>query len=134
MTKEYIDKLALIEIRDKKLLMVRSKGKDVWYTVGGKRELGENDEQALIREVKEEIGVNLNPATIKHYGTFEGPAHGKPDGTVLRLTCYTGSYIDEPVAASEVEELRWIGYNERHLTTDSGRIVLEDLKRKGFIE
>ena len=53
----YIDKLAFIEIRERKLLMVRSKGKDVWYTVGGKREAGENDEQALIREVNEEIGV-----------------------------------------------------------------------------
>lgn len=132
--KQYIDKLALIEIRDKKLLMVRSKGKDVYYAVGGKREKGESDEQALIREVQEEIRVVLEPASIKYLATYEGPAHGQPEGTVLRLTCYTGSYSGEPAASSEIEELKWLSYKDRHFTDESGRIVLEDLKQKDLIE
>ncbi|MFA0122432.1 NUDIX hydrolase, partial [Vibrio sp. 10N.261.48.A2] len=41
-----IDKLAWIFIKDGKLLMVRSKGKELFYLPGGKREAGESDEQA----------------------------------------------------------------------------------------
>jgi len=36
MDKNYIDKLAFILIKDKKTLVTKSKGKDVWYTPGGK--------------------------------------------------------------------------------------------------
>ena len=36
-----IDKLGWIYIKNKKLLGVRSKGKDVYYIPGGKRERGE---------------------------------------------------------------------------------------------
>ena len=43
-----IDKLAWIFIEDGKLLMVRSKGKELFYLPGGKREAGESDEQALV--------------------------------------------------------------------------------------
>lgn len=48
MQKSYIDKLAFIDLKNKKLLSTLSKGKDKWYIPGGKREDGETDEQALI--------------------------------------------------------------------------------------
>lgn len=56
---DYIDKLAFIYLQDRKLLVTLSRGKDVWYIPGGKREAGETDEQALTREVKEELDVDL---------------------------------------------------------------------------
>ena len=34
----YIDKLAFIQIKDRKVLETLSRGKDKWYTPGGKRE------------------------------------------------------------------------------------------------
>jgi 8-oxo-dGTP diphosphatase len=46
-----IDKLAWLRIKDKQVLGARSKGKDAYYIPGGKREPGESDEEALIREV-----------------------------------------------------------------------------------
>ncbi|MGC9551516.1 NUDIX domain-containing protein, partial [Vibrio metoecus] len=46
--------LAWVLIQDGKLLAVRSKGKALFYFPGGKREAGESDEEALIREIKEE--------------------------------------------------------------------------------
>jgi len=57
--KTYIDKLAFIEIKDRKLLVTLSKGKDIWYIPGGKREGSESDIEALVREVREELTVNL---------------------------------------------------------------------------
>jgi 8-oxo-dGTP pyrophosphatase MutT (NUDIX family) len=56
---DVIDKLALIHIEDRRLLMAKSKGKDTLYLPGGKRDSGETDLQALSREVKEELEVTI---------------------------------------------------------------------------
>ena len=82
----YIDKLALILINSKQeQLVARSYGKDVFYTPGGKREPGESDTTALVRECREELSVDLSAATLDRYGTFEAQAYGKPEGTVVRI-------------------------------------------------
>lgn len=57
--KTLIDKLALLYIEDGKLLCSMSHGKDTCYIPGGKREAGESDEQALRREIMEELSVEL---------------------------------------------------------------------------
>jgi 8-oxo-dGTP diphosphatase len=46
-----IGKLAWIEIQGNRILLTKSYGKDKYYTPGGKREPGEADEQALLREI-----------------------------------------------------------------------------------
>ena len=54
-----IDKLAWIEIKDKMILSTKTYGKDKYYIPGGKREKGETDEQALYREIKEELSIDI---------------------------------------------------------------------------
>ena len=56
---DFIDKLAWIYIRDRRILSTRSKGKNAWYIPGGKKEQGETDKQALVREIKEELTLIL---------------------------------------------------------------------------
>ncbi len=55
-------------LRKGKILLEKRKnepGKDLWSVPGGKVELGENAEQAVIREVKEETGLTvINPKLI----------------------------------------------------------------------
>ena len=82
MEKQFIDKLAYVHIVGEKVLITLSKGKDT--IPGGKREKDESDHEALIREIKEELSVNLIPETIKYFGTFEAQAHCKPIGTIVR--------------------------------------------------
>ncbi len=77
MTDKYIDKLAFIYIKDRKVLSTLSAGKDTWYIPGGKREEGESDLQALVREVKEELTVDILENTVKPYGVFQAQSHGK---------------------------------------------------------
>lgn len=74
-----IDKLARIHIKDKKILVTRSKGKELFYIPGGKRENNENDEQALTREIQEELGVQLHRDSINFFETFEAQADGKAE-------------------------------------------------------
>ncbi len=134
MDNTFIDKLAFIEVKDRKVLETLSKGKDTWYIPGGKREAGENDHQALMREVKEELLVDLKPESIVYYGTFEAPAHGKPEGTLVRMTCYTGSYDGDLVPSAEVEKMDYFDYSKKSLTSPVDHLIFDDLKTKDLID
>lgn len=133
MTKQYIDKLAFIEIRNKKLLVTLSKGKDTWYIPGGKREGDETDQQALVREVKEELAVDLQPGSLKLYGVFEAQAHGKPVGTIVRMTCYMGKYSGQLSPAAEIEKLDFFGHDQKHLCSMVDHLIFDDLFRRNLI-
>ncbi len=129
-----IDKLSLLYVKDRKVLFVRSRGKDTFYTVGGKREVGETDEQALIREIKEEINVDLIPSTIKYLHTVEDQAHGKEDETLVKLTCYTANFDGVITPASEIEELAWLDSKTTAKTTPTGKIVIDWLNKNNLID
>ena len=134
MQKTYIDKLAFIEVRDREVLETCSYGKNKWYIPGGKREVDESDEQALIREMKEELLVDLIPETIKHFGTYEAQAHSKPEGTIVRMTCYTAQYRGELSPSAEVEKLDWFGYSKRDEVSPVDQLIFDDLKVKNLID
>lgn len=134
MDKTYIDKLGFIEIKDRKILLTATYGKDKWYMPGGKREEGETDQQALIREAKEELTVDLIPETIEYYGTFEAQAHGKPEGTVVRVTCYSADFEGEIAPSNEIEKITWLDYSRREEVSLVGQIIIDDLKQKDLIE
>ena len=134
MEKTYIDKLAFIEIRDRKVLETCSYGKDKWYIPGGKRDGNETDQEALVREMKEELLVDLIPEMIKYYGTFEAQAHGKPEGTVVRMTCYTGQYRGELSPSAEVEKMDWFDYSKRNEVSLVDQLIFDDLKSKNLID
>lgn len=134
MEKTYIDKLAFIELQDRKVLETKSRGKDTWYIPGGKRDGQETDEQALIREVKEELSVDIDPATVTLYGIFEAQAHGKSEGTVVRMTCYQAQYSGALKPGAEVEFMDWFDYSKKDLTSPVDQIIFDDLKTKNLID
>lgn len=134
MDKTYIDKLAYIHLVDGKLLTTLSRGKDTWYIPGGKREGNETDNEALIREVEEELTVKLQPETIRHYGTFEAQAHGKPEGTVVRMTCYEAEYDGELQPSAEVEQMAFVDYSWKEKSSLVDGLIFDDLKDKNLIQ
>lgn len=134
MSHTYIDKLAFIDLKDKKILVTLSQGKDTWYIPGGKREAGETDLQALVREVKEELAVDIVSDTVKIYGVFEAPAHGKPEGTFVRMTCYTAEFVGTLQASSEIAKFDYFGFDQKNLTSAVDHLIFDDLKKKNLIE
>lgn len=112
-----IDKLAWLTFKDQQLLCARSHGKHIYYIPGGKREAGESDEAALMREIKEELAVALKPDTLVFACEFSAQADGKLEGVNVRLRCYTGEADGTPVASAEIAELRWL--DSRHLAETS---------------
>lgn len=75
-----VDKLAFIETKDGQILSTRSKGKSKYYIPGGKRELGETDEETLTREILEELDVHIKQDTIKYVGTFKSSIRRRKRG------------------------------------------------------
>jgi uncharacterized protein YndB with AHSA1/START domain/ADP-ribose pyrophosphatase YjhB (NUDIX family) len=129
-----IDKLAWLYIEEKRLLAARSKGKVAYYMPGGKRERGESDEEALTREIKEELSVDILPETIRYVGEFKAQADRKPDGMMVRMTCYEAGFRGEITAAAEIEEVAWISHKDKDRCSPVVKVILDWLKEKGMIE
>ncbi|HEV2340083.1 MAG TPA: NUDIX domain-containing protein [Patescibacteria group bacterium] len=134
MNKTLIDKLAYIEIKNKKLLVTLSRGKDTWYIPGGKREQDETDKQALIREVREELTAHLLADSVTKYGVFEAQAHGKPEGTIVRMICYMAKYSGNLQPSSEIERIAYFHYGQKHACSPVDHLIFDDLKKKELID
>ena len=128
-----IDKLALIDLRDRRILGARSKGKDTYYLPGGKREAGESDHAALIREIKEELSVDLRPETLTYLGQFEAQAHGQQAGTLVRMTCYTAEYEGVMAPAAEIAELAWLTYADKARTSLVTHLIFDWLQERDLL-
>lgn len=128
-----IDKVAWIHIVDKQILSTRSQGKDTYYFPGGKREVDETDQGCLLREIKEELDVELVPATLKYLGQFEAQAHGQHEGVRVTMTCYTGTYSGTLKASSEIEEIAWLWYEDKFKSSPVDQIIFDWLKDQDLI-
>ena len=129
-----IDKIALLYIVDGKILSTRSKGKDAYYLPGGKREGNESDLETLVREIKEELSVNIIIDTANLYGVFEAQAHGKAEGILVKMSCYTADFIGELQPASEIEEMKWLTTEDMDTISPVDQLIFTDLKAKGLLK
>jgi 8-oxo-dGTP diphosphatase len=129
-----IDKLAWIEIKDQSVLSTKSYGKDKYYIPGGKREDRETDEQALCREIKEELSVDLVNNTFNFLGVFQAQAHGHPVGTIVKMTCYTANYNGTIKAASEIQEVKWLKYSDKDKISYVDKLIFDFLREEGLID
>ncbi|MET8306625.1 NUDIX domain-containing protein [Micromonospora sp. NBC_00389] len=128
-----IDKVAWILIEDGLVLSTRSRGKDVWYLPGGKREPGETDLDTLRREVEEELSVTVDVGGAAHLGTFSAQAHGHAAGTTVRMICYRAGYEGQLRPANEIAETAWLGYADRHRTSPVDHLIFDHLRAVGLL-
>jgi mutator protein MutT len=80
-TKNCIEVSAAMIFRDGKLLVTQRHAKShlggLWEFPGGKREAGETFEQCLVREIREELGVEISVGKL-----FEEITHDYPEKSV----------------------------------------------------
>lgn len=131
-----INTVAYILIKQKRILLVRPKSKNVYYMPGGKLEKGETSIVGLLREVKEELRIELIPKSIAYYGTLKDQAYGKEKGIEVSIECYTGKYDGEPTPTSEIEEVRYFTskeYLNMEETAPAVRLIVKSLKNEKLI-
>jgi 8-oxo-dGTP diphosphatase len=101
---------ALIDADGRVLLAQRPAGRamaGLWEFPGGKVEAGEQPEQTLIRELKEELGIAVTEACIAPL-TFA--SHGYADFHLL-MPLYVCRRWEGAVTAKEGQKLAWVRPN-----------------------
>jgi 8-oxo-dGTP diphosphatase len=101
---------ALIDADGRVLIAQRPPGKPMaglWEFPGGKVESGEQPEETLIRELKEELGIDVKQECLAPL-TFA--SHGYPDFHLL-MPLYVCRRWEGIVAAREAQRLKWVRPN-----------------------
>ena len=95
---------AIIRKEDKVFATQRGYGdwKDWWEFPGGKMEAGETPEQALIREIREELSTEIRVDKFLCTIEWDYPAFH------LTMHCYICSLLTEALHLNEHEAARWL--------------------------
>lgn len=108
--KPYVEVVAaLIWDKDKFLICQRPKNKArplLWEFVGGKVEKGESKEQALIRECKEELAIDIAVDSV-----FTEVTNHYPD-IAIHLTLFNSSIVGGQLTILEHNAMAWITPSE----------------------
>ena len=129
-----IDKIAWIHTKDGKILSTLSKGKSTYYIPGGKREGFESDHQTLIREIKEELNVDIVLDTVEYLGVYEAQSDGDVEGVRIIMTSYISDYVGELKASSEIDRFEWHTMSDIKKVSAVDKIIYLDLFSRGLIE
>lgn len=92
------------------LLVVRKKNTHVFMQVGGKLEVNESPEQAIAREIKEEIGCDIQ--IDQFIGCFETATANEPDHQLVSYV-YLAQLEQTPQIAAEIAEMKWVTLDDQ---------------------
>jgi 8-oxo-dGTP diphosphatase len=129
---ELIRKTAWLPIRNRTVLFVRGPkhikdGTPFYINAGGKIEPGESKEDALCREVREELSVGIIRATIE-LGKQEPFKDMTPHGKPMVSYPYFAHCLGILKPAGEITEMAWFTSADGERTTPMGRQILAWLK------
>ena len=101
---------AIIRRGDKIFATQRGYGdfKDWWEFPGGKMEAGETPEQALAREIREELDAEISIDKFLYTVEWDYPQFH------LTMHCYMASLLTDALHLKEHEAARWLTRDEIH--------------------
>ena len=119
---------ALIWDKNRFLICQRPKDKGcalLWEFVGGKVEPGESHEQALVRECREELGIQVLVGN-----EFMDVTHEYPDA-VVHLTLYEATIVSGIPQRLEHQDFQWILPDEisQYPFCPADRAILERIQQ-----
>ncbi|MCZ7466372.1 MULTISPECIES: NUDIX domain-containing protein [Rhizobium/Agrobacterium group] len=105
--REIIIAAAVLLNERRQMLVVRKRGTTQFMQPGGKIDPGETPEQALRRELAEEIGLTLPDHAVRYEGVFREEAANEPGADVV-AHAFTARLHTEVLPQAEIEEVRWL--------------------------
>lgn len=117
---------AVIINKDKVFATQRGYGeyKDGWEFPGGKIEPGETPEEAIVREIREELEAEIEPVRLIDTVEYDYP------GFHLSMDCFLCRLKSENIVLKEHEAARWLDksslYDVEWLPADLG--LIENIK------
>lgn len=115
----------------RELLLVRSyKWPGLWVVMGGHIEIGESIASAVIREVKEEVGLDVKYVRVIRVVEFiNNPAFHTPKHLVgLQCECRLATDQIPVLDNDEIQEARWFSLDEAVQLPDLLDITRETIK------
>lgn len=109
---EVIHKAAGVIIKNRRVLVGRSKGSEAFISPGGKVQERESDAEALMRELREEYSIDVHPLDLEEFGAFSAPAAGEEEKQVFIQVFLVKQYKGELKPSGEVEEMRFVTFEE----------------------
>ncbi len=97
----------LVALRDHRLLLAFSRNKGAWYLPGGKVDAGETTVQALVREIREELNVEIDPARLTLYCHIQAPAFGEAGQVWIDQDCFRYDLEVDIIPGNEIEEVAY---------------------------
>jgi 8-oxo-dGTP pyrophosphatase MutT (NUDIX family) len=97
----------LILIKDKKLLLAFSKNKKAWYLPGGKVDANESSVEAIQREIKEELNLDIDPVGLKFYCHITVQAYGEQQHLMMEQDCFLYETNGEITPNNEIEAIAY---------------------------
>lgn len=88
------------------VLLVRKKNTVFFMQAGGKIEANEQPQQTLLRELKEELNVQLNLNQLEFIGQFSAPAANE-ENHIVQADIYLCFYDGEVCASQEIAQAIW---------------------------
>ena len=98
---------ALVCRPDGHTLLVRKRGTTVFIQPGGKIEPNETPLAALLRELREELALNLEPKNLSYLGAFTAPAANE-SGYFVQAEVFRLDIEKNVHPAAEIEEIIWL--------------------------
>ncbi|MCX8996674.1 NUDIX domain-containing protein [Rhizobiaceae bacterium BDR2-2] len=92
--------------RDGRTLLVRKRGSPFFMQPGGKIDAGETPREALVRELREELDLEVDAGDFAYAGLFSEEAANEPD-TMVKAHVFVSFRPVEARALAEIEEARW---------------------------